>query len=173
MSRTVRAEPESVATDFVRAAAPRRGSSDPADGLPTRSLRRLREGEPGLKRVMVVDGHAGIRELLVELLAAEPGLEVVASVATGVGAIELADRLEPDVIVLDPEPAEVHGPDATRQILAQHPRTCVLVLTAAPHGTLAAQTLVAGAQTCLAKSVAYTAIVEAIRAIRPLPCART
>ena len=126
-----------------------------------------------MKRVMVVDGHAGIRELLVELLAAEPGLEVVASAATGVGAIELADRLEPDVIVVDPEPAEVHGPDATRQILAQHPRTCVLVLTAAPHGTLAAQTLAAGAQTCLAKSVAYTAIVEAIRAIRPLPRARS
>jgi CheY-like chemotaxis protein len=74
---------------------------------------------------MVVDGHAGIRELLVELLGAEPGLEIVASAATGVGAIELADRLQPDVIVVDPEPAEVHGPDATRQILAQHPRdTC-------------------------------------------------
>jgi DNA-binding NarL/FixJ family response regulator len=155
------------------AAAPRRGNIDAADGLPTRSVRRLSEGQPRGKRVMVVDGHAGIRELLVDLLAAEPGLEVVASAATGVGAIELADRLEPDVIVVDPEPAEVHGPDATRQILAQHPRTCVLVLTAAPHGTLAAQTLAAGAQTCLAKSVAYTAIVDAIQAIRPLPRAKT
>jgi DNA-binding NarL/FixJ family response regulator len=146
------------------AATPRQGSTDAADELPTSSVRRLAGERPSVKRVMVIDGHARIRELLVELLAAEPGLEVVASTATGVDAIELADRLRPHVIIVDPEPAEVHAPDATRQILAQHPRTRVLVLTAAPHGTLAAQTLAAGAQTCLAKSVAYTAIVAAIRA---------
>ena len=117
-----------------------------------------------VKRVMVVDGHAHIRELLVELLAGEPGLEVVASAATGPDAVELAGRLRPDVVVVDPEPAAVDGVDATRRIVAQHPGTHVLVLTAAPHGMLAAQTLAAGARTCLAKSVAYTAIVEAIRA---------
>ena len=113
---------------------------------------------------MVIDGHARIRELLVELLAAEPGLDVVGSAATGVDAVELADRLQPDVIVIDPEPAAAAAADFTRQILTKHPRTRVLVLTDAPHGTLAAQTLAAGARTCLAKSIAYTAIVQAIRA---------
>jgi DNA-binding NarL/FixJ family response regulator len=113
---------------------------------------------------MVIDGHARIRELLVELLAAEPDLDVVGSAATGGDAIELANRLQPDVIVIDPEPAGANAADATRRILTKHHRTHVLVLTAAPHGTLAAQTLAAGARTCLAKSVAYTAIVQAIRA---------
>ncbi|MDT7579467.1 MAG: hypothetical protein QOK35_731 [Pseudonocardiales bacterium] len=117
-----------------------------------------------MKRVMVIDGHPRIRELLVELLAGEPGLKIVGSTATGVDAVELADRLRPDVIVVDPEPAVVNAADATLQILARHPQTHVLVLTAAPHGTLATQTLAAGARTCLAKSVAYTAIVQAIRA---------
>lgn len=129
-----------------------------------RGVRSIDEGRPNVKRVMVIDGHPRIRELLVELLAGEPGLEIVGSTATGVDAIELADRLRPDVIVVDPEPAAVNAADATRQILTRHPQTHVLVLTAAPHGTLAAQTLAAGARTCLAKSVAYTAIVQAIRA---------
>jgi DNA-binding NarL/FixJ family response regulator len=132
---------------------------------PSIGLVRRPRGGTSVKRVMVVDGHARIRELLVELLAGEPGLEIVASAATGGDAVELADRVQPDVIVVDPEPVEVHGPDAVRRILAQHPGTHVLVLTAAPHGTLAAQTLAAGARTCLSKSVAYTAIVEAIRTV--------
>jgi DNA-binding NarL/FixJ family response regulator len=112
---------------------------------------------------MIVDGHARIRALLVELLGGEPGLDVVASAATGGEAVELADRFRPDVVVVDPEPAEANAADATREILLRHPGTHVLVLTAAPHGTLAAETLAAGARTCLAKSVAYTAIVQAIR----------
>ena len=152
----------------LRIAGPARADGamiDAADEPPTGFVRRPGGGRTRVKRVMVVDGHARIRELLVELLAGEPGLEIVASAATGADAVELAGRVQPDVIVVDPEPAEVHGPDAVRRILAQHPGTHVLVLTAAPHGTLAAQTLAAGAHTCLAKSVAYTAIVEAIRAV--------
>jgi DNA-binding NarL/FixJ family response regulator len=144
-------------------ATPGPGGIDPTDELPARAVRST-GGRPGTTRVMVIDGHSRIRELLVELLAAEPGLDVVGSAATGVDAVELADRLQPDVIVIDPEPAAAAGADFTRQILTKHPRTRVLVLTAAPHGTLAAQTLAAGARTCLAKSIAYTAIVQAIRA---------
>jgi DNA-binding NarL/FixJ family response regulator len=150
------------------AATPSTGHIDATDELPRgRSVRSIGGGKAGVKRVMVIDGHARIRELLVELLAAEAGLEIVGSAATGDDAIELVDRLRPDVIVVDPEPAAVNGADATRQILTKHPRTQVLVLTAAPHGTLAAQTLAAGARTCLAKSVPYTTIVEAIRAAYP------
>jgi DNA-binding NarL/FixJ family response regulator len=119
---------------------------------------------PEVKRIMVVDGHSRIRALLVELLASEPGLEVVATAATGGDAVELANRIGPDTIVIDPELAGIDGADATRQILTRHPRTHVLVLTAAPTGPLTAQTLAAGARTCLPKSAAYTAIVNAIRA---------
>ena len=116
-----------------------------------------------MKRVMVVDGHERIRELLTELLAGEPGLEVVASAATGAAATELAERLQPDVVVVDPEMLGADGTEAARRILSRDPQPHVLVLTAAPHGMLAAQILAAGARTCLAKSVAYTAIVKAIR----------
>jgi DNA-binding NarL/FixJ family response regulator len=116
-----------------------------------------------VKRVMVIDGHQRIRELLIELLAGEPGLEVVGSAATGAGGTELAEQLRPDVVVVDPDLLGAAGAEATRQILAGDPRTHVLVLTAAPHGMLAAQLLAAGARTCLSKSVAYTAIVKAIR----------
>jgi DNA-binding NarL/FixJ family response regulator len=119
---------------------------------------------PEVKRIMVVDGHARIRGLLVELLASELGLEVVATAATGEDAVELADRIGLDTIVIDPELVGIDGADATRQILSRHPQAHVLVLTAAPHGILAAQTLAAGARTCLSKSAAYTAIVNAIRA---------
>jgi len=117
-----------------------------------------------VKRVMVIDGHRRIRELLIELLGGEPGLEVVGSAATGADGTDLAGRLRPDVVVVDPDLLEAGGAvEATRQILISDPEAHVLVVTAAPHGTLAAQLLAAGARTCLAKSAAYTAIVKAIR----------
>jgi DNA-binding NarL/FixJ family response regulator len=116
-----------------------------------------------MKRVMVVDGHDRIRELLVELLSAEPDLQVVAACATGAQAVERAAEAQPDVVVLDPDLLGRDGVDATCAVLEKCPSAYVLVLTAAPHGRLAADVLAAGARACLAKSVAYTAILGAVR----------
>jgi DNA-binding NarL/FixJ family response regulator len=116
-----------------------------------------------MKRVLVIDDHAYIRETLVELLDNELDLSVVGSGADGAAAIQLADRLEPDVVVMDAHMPDTDSAGATREILRRHPVTRVIVLTSTPHGHLAAQALAAGARACLAKSGRYSTLVDAIR----------
>jgi DNA-binding NarL/FixJ family response regulator len=116
-----------------------------------------------MKRVVVVDGHERIRELLVELLSAESDVQVVAACASSAEGPDLVGGLQPDVVVLDPD---LLGPDVVTdvdQIVRAHPGAHLLVLTAAPHGRLAAELVATGARTCLSKSVAYSAILRAVR----------
>jgi DNA-binding NarL/FixJ family response regulator len=120
--------------------------------------------EEAMKRVVVVDDHAYIRETLVELLDNELDLAVVGSGADGAAAIALADQLEPDVVVMDARMPGIDGAVATEEILRRRPLTWVIVLTSAPDGHLATRALAAGARACLAKSGSYSALVDAIRA---------
>jgi DNA-binding NarL/FixJ family response regulator len=117
-----------------------------------------------MKRILVIDDHAYIRETLVELLSNEPGLTVVGSGSDGVAAVELVEQLEPDVLVMDIQMPGSDGVEATRQIVARHGRTRVVILTATPHGRLASQALEAGAYALLAKSGRYSTLVDVIRA---------
>ena len=117
-----------------------------------------------MKRILVIDDHAYIRETLVELLDNESDLTVVGSGADGAVAVELADRLAPDVVGMDAHMDGVDGIEATREILRRQAGTRVVILTAAPHGALASQALAAGADACVAKSGRYSVLVAAIRA---------
>jgi DNA-binding NarL/FixJ family response regulator len=117
-----------------------------------------------MKRILVVDDQAYVREILSELLANEPGLVVAGAGADGHEAIALADRLRPDVVVMDLRMPGLNGADAAAAILERHPGTRVIALTVAPHGRLAAQARAAGVLACVAKSAPYTALLDAVRA---------
>jgi DNA-binding NarL/FixJ family response regulator len=117
-----------------------------------------------MKRVIVVDDQAYIREILCELLANEPGLVVAGAGADGREGIALADRVRPDVVVMDLKMPQMNGADAAAAILARHPSMRVIVLTVAPHGQLAAQARLAGVRACVPKSAPYTALLKAVRA---------
>ena len=117
-----------------------------------------------MKRILVVDDQAYVREILCELLANEPGLAVPGAGADGREAVALADRLHPDVVVMDLKMPGMNGVDAAAAILARHPATRVIALTAAPHGQLAAQARAAGIRACVSKSAPYSALLDAVRA---------
>jgi len=117
-----------------------------------------------VKRILVVDDQAYVREILCELLANEPGLAVAGAGADGREAIALADRLEPDVVVMDLKMPGMNGADAAAEILTRHPAIRVIALTVAPHGQLAAQAHDAGIGVCGPKSAPYTALLDAVRA---------
>lgn len=80
-------------------------------------------------KVLVVDDSRTVRERLVEILAAQPDIEVVGQADNGRRAVELCAQLKPDVITLDIVMPDMSGTEATEQIMAHHP-TPILVVSA-------------------------------------------
>src|SRR5437660_6122756 len=70
-------------------------------------------------RVMVVDDSVVIRGLISRWIDAEPDMKVVASLRTGLGAVNQLERISPDVAVLDIEMPELDGISALPQLLAK------------------------------------------------------
>jgi DNA-binding NarL/FixJ family response regulator len=113
--------------------------------------------------VFIVDDRAEIRDALTELLTNELDLVVLGSSPGGREAVALAERLRPDVVLMDLAMPTLSGAEAAATILARRPGTRVIALTAAPHGHLAAQARAAGVVACLPKSAPYEEIRKAVR----------
>lgn len=80
-------------------------------------------------RVLIVDDHLVVRTGIRALLALEPGIEIVGEARDGVEAIAEANRLRPDVILMDLVMPQMDGVVAIKQILAAQPTARILVLT--------------------------------------------
>jgi DNA-binding NarL/FixJ family response regulator len=116
-------------------------------------------------RIVVVDDHAVVRRGVRALLESQPGWEISAEATTGRQAVEVAKRLQPDVVVMDLSLPELNGLDATRQILKESPRTEVLVLTMHHSEELARNVLQAGARGYILKSDAGRLLIDAIETL--------
>jgi DNA-binding NarL/FixJ family response regulator len=120
-------------------------------------------GNP-VKLVMIVDDHDFCREGLVEVLAEEPDLQVVAECPDGTDAVRLVDEVCPDVIVMDLQMPGMNGADATREVLRRRPTARIIVVTGIPGSRLAEQAIAAGAYACLPKTGDCGPLLAAIRA---------
>jgi DNA-binding NarL/FixJ family response regulator len=119
-----------------------------------------------LLRIMIVDDHAVVRRGVRALLESQPGWEVAAEATTGREAVELAKRLQPDIIIMDLSLPELNGLDATRQILKESPHIEVLVLTMHHSEELTRDVLQAGARGYVLKSDADQCLVAAVDSLR-------
>jgi DNA-binding NarL/FixJ family response regulator len=81
-------------------------------------------------RLLIVDDHLVVRRGLEQLFGTVPDVEVVGVVAGGRQAVAEADRLVPDVVLMDLSMPQVDGVEATRQITAAHPSSRIVILTA-------------------------------------------
>src|SRR5207237_10659945 len=86
-------------------------------------------GTHGPVRVLIADDHEMVRWGLRALLELDPGLEVVGDAASGVEAVRLARRLQPDVVLMDLIMPELDGVASTELIRRERPGANVLVLT--------------------------------------------
>ncbi|HEY5477058.1 MAG TPA: response regulator transcription factor [Tepidiformaceae bacterium] len=116
-------------------------------------------------RVIIAEDHAVVREGTRELIDREPDIEVVGEATNGAEAVALADRLLPDVAILDISMPVMTGIEATERIKAAHPSTAVLVLTAYDDDPYIFALLKSGAAGYLLKDVASSEVVRAIRSV--------
>jgi CheY-like chemotaxis protein len=104
------------------------------------------------RRILIADDHAAVRRSLRSLLESHPDWELCGEATNGREAVELALRLEPDVVLLDMTMPELNGLEATRRILKAAPDTHVLLLTMYESEELTEEALRAGAQGVILKS---------------------
>jgi DNA-binding NarL/FixJ family response regulator len=115
-------------------------------------------------RVLVVDDQALVREGLMTLLQATPGIEPVADATDGAEAIRLAAHHRPEVILMDLRMPNVDGVQATREIRAAQPETEIVVLTTHADEASILDALRAGARGYLTKDAGIQEIARAIHA---------
>ncbi|MEA3187265.1 MAG: hypothetical protein QOD99_1095 [Chthoniobacter sp.] len=93
------------------------------------------------KRIVLVDDHTSIRQMLATLLSADERYEVVGEAATGVEALEVCAKTHPDLVVLDLRLPELTGQEVLRRLQARQSRARVLIYSGTKNGPLITQTL--------------------------------
>ena len=121
--------------------------------------------EPAVIRVLLVDDHPLIRQAVRSVLEHEKDISIIGEGGNGEEAVELAQRLQPDVIVMDVTMPKMNGINATRQIKNLHPKIAVLILTVHDDDQNIQDIMKAGATGYLLKSVFGKDLVQAIRTV--------
>ncbi|MGZ0655383.1 response regulator [Coraliomargarita sp. W4R53] len=115
--------------------------------------------------IIIAEDHGIVREGLRILLELNSGFEVVGEAENGHEAVELATRLQPDVILMDIAMPLLNGFEATRQIRVASPNTKVLVLSAHSDEEYVEHLLSIGVSGYLVKQNSGQILVKAIRAV--------
>src|SRR5207244_4301399 len=123
------------------------------------------EGPAPPVRVLLADSQTVVRQGLRRILATDQAIEIVGETGDGRSAVEMAERLQPDVVVMDVALPEVNGIDATRWILERTKRTKVLILTTVSDDMAVRRGLKAGASGYLLKAAEDVDLLKAVKAI--------
>jgi DNA-binding NarL/FixJ family response regulator len=124
------------------------------------------EGAEAPVRVLLADDDEGFLESLQPLIEHQPELTVIGTAANGLAAIELADALVPDAIVIDLHMPLVDGVTAVARLRQDHPHLCLIALTGDPAPELHRAVSDAGADTVLVKDDLVDTLVDRLTAVR-------
>jgi DNA-binding NarL/FixJ family response regulator len=125
----------------------------------------MSEQDPTALAVVIADDQLLLRAGFRKLLDGEDGLSVVGDAADGQEAVDLVDRLRPDVVLMDIRMPVLDGIEATRRITRGHPDTAVLVLTTYDLDEYVFAALDAGAGGFLLKDCPPDELISAIRVV--------
>ena len=124
-----------------------------------------RPGRASPLRLLVVDDHEVVRQGLVSMLGRREGFQVVAEAGTAADAIELAQKFQPDLVIMDVRLPDGSGIEACREIRSQLPATRVVILTSYPDEEAVFSAIVAGASGYLLKQIRARDLVSAIESV--------
>jgi DNA-binding NarL/FixJ family response regulator len=122
-------------------------------------------GNDGVIKVVLVDDHAVVRAGLKAVLGSAKDIQVIGEGANGKDALSLAQRLDPDVIVMDLSMGEMDGVEATKELVGSKARARILILTMHAEDSYLVPLLEAGANGYLVKSAADRELIDAVRAV--------
>jgi DNA-binding NarL/FixJ family response regulator len=132
----------------------------------TSAPQRAQGSQPSTVRLLVVDDHRTIADLLAVALRHETDIEFVGHAATARQGIELAAALRPDVVLMDFALPDLDGLQATAAIVAEQPDTRVILLTASSEPRLIAHAAAVGACAFVPKSAGLDVLLDAVRGAR-------
>jgi two-component system, NarL family, response regulator NreC len=116
-------------------------------------------------RILLADDHALVRQGFSMILDAQPDMQIVGQAGNGREAVELAGKLQPDVVVMDVAMPDLNGIEATRRLASSAPRTRVLALSMHKDSVYVREILRAGARGYLLKDSGDADLLAAVRAV--------
>jgi DNA-binding NarL/FixJ family response regulator len=121
--------------------------------------------EPEKLKVLVVDDHALFRRGLEGVLKGEPDIEVIGEAADGAEAVDKAQELMPDVVLMDVRMPKRSGIEATQEIRELLPHAKILMLTISDEEADLYDAIKAGASGYLLKEISIEEVADAIRSV--------
>ncbi len=116
-------------------------------------------------KLLLVDDHEVVRTGLRMLLENQPNIKIVGEANTGLHALEMADALNPDVVIMDITLPDISGIEATRRLRLAHPNLPVVALTIHEDEQYFFEMLQAGASAYVPKRAAPEDLINAIEAV--------
>jgi len=116
-------------------------------------------------RLVIADDHTLVREGFSYLLSAEPDFEVVGKAADGFEVLELAQKLQPQVVLMDLQMPGMNGVEAIRQLCQKHPQIKTIILTTFDTDEYIFEGVRAGAKGYLLKDAPKEELYKAIRLV--------
>jgi len=116
-------------------------------------------------KILLADDHTIVRQGLKLILSAHPDLEVAGEAANGREAVEMAQKLKPDIVLMDVAMPELNGIEATRRMVEANSRLKVLVLSMHKEAVYVREILKAGARGYILKDAIDTELLNAVRSV--------
>ena len=116
-------------------------------------------------KVLIADDHQLFREGLVNLITSAPDIEVIAEAKDGKEATEKAQKLKPDVVLIDIGMPVMNGIEATRIIKKENPKIKVIAVSMHSDRQFVKGVLEAGADGYLLKNCTYRQLIEAVQSV--------
>lgn len=121
----------------------------------------------GQKTILIVDDHRSFADLLSAALNTVPGMTCVATATSASEGIELAARLQPDIVVMDIQMPRQDGLAATRQIRDVAPGSVIAMVTAHRDPAWISRAAQAGASAFIPKDGSLTEMIDVLSRVRP------
>ena len=113
-------------------------------------------------RILIVEDHAVVRQAMRVMLEMEPELSIVGEAQDGEEALQLAEQLQPDLVLMDIRMEGMDGVEATRRLRQDHPDIGILVLTGFGEDAVLLKAVEAGAHGFLLKDASALEVKDAI-----------